>query len=243
MLTAYFDVSGKPDSETHTYAVAGFGSADKEWARFGSAWSPVVQRIGFPALHVTDVASKKKRGFRHMTAEIYGDLMLSLHDLLREHAAVSIVRVIETQDLLAMEARGEKPFAVAGISAVEAAEGWRRRRNKRKRRSDPLRVVFHHDEVGRGALLDALPANLPIPEFESDPAPLQAADWLAWEMAPLNLLHKKHRGHGGQKLVAVRGTVWAAIRHFPCDWKYYYQARWVNIMADQPVGAIRVFRG
>ncbi|MGH7574553.1 MAG: hypothetical protein ACREM1_05400 [Longimicrobiales bacterium] len=236
-LATYFDVSGNAEDSANAYAVAGFGSSDSKWRAFEQAWPAVLQRAGIPALHMTDVANKKKRGFRHITTQIYGELMLSLYQLLQEHAWISIVRVIEGLDLIALASAGKEPLAIAGCSAIEAAAKWNDRRNRRKRRADSLEVIFHHGESGRGTLLKSISPSFPVPSFRAhtEALPLQAADWLAWEMARLNLLHRKHRGHGGQKIVAVRGTVAAAIRHFPRDWKYYHDGDWIDIVGSKRI--------
>ncbi len=158
--------------------------------------------------------------------------MLSLHDLLKRHACMSFARVIENADLAPLEAAGVKPLVLAGVACMNAVEAWRHRRNHRLRRADSVSLVFDGGEEGKGALRDATSEGVARPLFEDscEATPLQAADWLAWELSRLNRLHIKHRGHGGEIPIAVRGEVWAAVHHLPQDWKYYHKGEWVNII-------------
>lgn len=233
MLTAYFDVSGKPGDGARAFAVAGFGSSDRKWKKFEKAWLPVLAGAGLDALHMTDLVARKNRHVRHVTDEMYAELITELFLLLERHTAISIVRLIEGDDLAEVKEQGQRPLVLAGLSAMEATAQWQARRNNRKRRCDPLSFVFHQGEEDKGALIAAAPKSLPAPVFRStsEAIPLQAADWLAWEMSRLNLLHNRHRGHGGYKPVLIRGEVHAAIRHLRRDWKYYHEGRWVDIIA------------
>lgn len=236
MLTAYFDASRMEHKEGSAYAVAGFGSSVDEWLKFEGPWKKVLVQVGIPELHMADVAAKRKEEYRHLTSADYGLLMETLHALLQRHAAVSFARVIEREDVDRLTARGELPFVIAGVEVMRAVHDWRKRRSLRKQATQVVEdIIFDDGDEGKGALVDATPKDIAHPIFRDSRAvvQLQAADWLAWEMARLDLTHQKHRGHGGTKVVAVRGTLWAAARHFPRDWKYYYNGTWVDIFMDQ----------
>jgi hypothetical protein len=125
---------------------------------------------------------------------------------------------------------------VAGLSIIEATDKWRQNRLKRGQKVGPaprVKVVFDDGEQGKGALVDAAPQGQ-VPSFEDSKVflPLQAADWLAWELARLNYVHRKHLGEPA-KLLRVRGTIWHAVHHLPRDWKYYHNGRWLDIVMDQ----------
>lgn len=229
-LAAYFDVSGKPNEGARPYAVAGFGSSVDKWEEFSDAWRKILAAFGLRELHMADMISRRhRRDLRHLTDDDYAAIIKSLFVLVECHVCKSIVRVIEGADLAGVRESGAEPLVVAGGSAIQAAYDWSIKRDRR----DVLEaVVFDDGEKGKGALQNTTPAHLPKPEFCNSKLelPIQAADWLAWEVARLDRLHIEHRGDGGMKAVSVRGEVHAAIRHLPRDWKYYHKGSWVDIV-------------
>ena len=235
-LTAYFDVSGKPKEDARAYACAGFAAPVGNWTdKFEPVWLELLAEVGIPELHMTDVRARKKEGFRHLTDEIENHIMNVLADLLKNHAFKSFARVIDGDDLERIRDNGDAPLKVVGVEIMGAVDRWRTKRLKRGKpvgKEPRVEVIFDDGEQGKGALVDAVSGKYPIFERSIDFPPLQAADWLAWELARLNYEHKKHKGHGGPKPIRVRGPVWHAVRHLPRDWKYYHNGDWVNIFMD-----------
>jgi hypothetical protein len=234
MLACYFDVSGKQDDpEARAFVVAGFGAPVSSWLALDAPWREMLSRAGICEFHMAAINYHKAKGYDHLTGEAYARLMNEAYPLIQQHVAVSFARVIEWKNLHSLVESGRKPFVVAGLSAMQAAETWRGRRNARNRVNEAFAdVIFDDGEDGAGALVDATPPGMVKPIFRPSclfPG-LQAADWLAWELSRLQWKHDKHRESSGvPELVAVRGTMWYAQRELPKDWKYYHEGSWVDI--------------
>ena len=235
-LTAYFDVSGHYSQDHRAFACAGFAAPIEEWTDgFEPRWREVLGHVGIPELHMTDVWKAVQEG--SMSGYNYALLMNTLHDLLKTYASNSFARIIDGEDLDKIVSDGDYPIRVAGVDIMDAVERWRDNRKKKGKKVGPkarVRVVFDDGEADFGTLVDAMPSGRkPIPDTSLDILPLQAADWLAWELSRLHYTHKKHKQHKAGvrfKPVRIRGPVWAAIRHMPKDWKFYYKGEWINIM-------------
>lgn len=232
-LTAYFDVSGHYSNEARAFACAGFGAPVENWTEgFEPRWREELQKLGLDELHMTDMWLAVQEGT--LSKIEYARLMLALHDLLKKYAAKSFARVIDGEDLNKILASGDHPIRVAGIEIMDAVENWRENRKKQGKKTGPkerFKVVFDDGEAHFGTLVDAMPSGRkPVSDNSLDVLPLQAADWLAWELSRLHWEHKRHAGHGGMMPVMVRGEVWHAIHHLPRDWKYLRDGKWINIL-------------
>ena len=235
-LTAYFDVSGHYSQGHRAFACAGFAAPIEEWTNgFEPGWREVLGHVGIPELHMTDVWEALQEG--SISDENYDLLMDTLFDLLKTYASKSFARIIDGEELEKIVSDGDYPIRVAGVDIMDAVERWRDNRQKKGKKvgpKAPVKVVFDDGEADFGTLVDAMPiGRKPIPGTSLDILPLQAADWLAWELSRLHYTHKKHSTQhkaGRLKPVKIRGEAWTAMHHMPKDWKFYYKGEWIDIM-------------
>jgi hypothetical protein len=179
---AYFDDSGHPDDQA-AVVVAGFISTEEQWLLFEREWKEILEREGMESFHMTDF-EKSKVWPQHKKDDILRKLVITIQ--LRTRRSFSQTVMIndyrEINDAYAFEECVGTPFALAGRTIAKNINSWKRNYMEN---DSKLVIVFEDGTKHKGDFIDAMERDkLPCPLFagKGDAVPLQAADWLAWEM-------------------------------------------------------------
>jgi hypothetical protein len=203
MLTFAFDAGG--DAGTDYMTVAGFASSMKDWDEFSSKWKARLDKDGIEFFRAVDV-NNFRGPFEHwhdlpnreqLRRALFSDLM----DLIRRHAYRKFSCTIINKEFQNASSEFREKFAESAYSvAARTCEKYARHWAKAEWKSSPemeIASIFEAGDVGQAKLQERLRkdyGHLP-PNFHpkkdtvrEDGAivrgfiPLQAADWLAWEL-------------------------------------------------------------
>jgi len=179
---AYFDDSGHPDDQ-EVVLVAGFISSEREWLLFEREWQEILDREGIEIFHMTDFEKnkvwpqhKKDAILRRLVSTIKIRTLKSISDgvLMKDYK--------EINDKYPFEEMIGTPYALSGRSVAKTLNTWKQ---KNMGTDDKLLVFFEDGTKHKGDFIDAMERDkLPCPAFikKAEATPLQAADWLAWEI-------------------------------------------------------------
>lgn len=177
---AYFDDSGHPDDQA-AVVVAGFIASEANWLLFEREWKEYLDRESIDVFHTTDFMNckvwpqhKKEAILRRLVTTI------QIRTIRPIGHAVLIADYREVNDQYAFEECIGTPYALAGRTVAKSLNNW-----KRKHPEDKLLIFFEDGTKHKGDFIDVMERDgLPCPAFlkKSEAVPLQAADWLAWEM-------------------------------------------------------------
>jgi hypothetical protein len=209
-LTAVFDASG--DKRSEVLAVAGFLSSESDWASFSEQWSRRLAEDHVKFFRAVDAAAfhgpfehwKDRPNREELRRELSNDLM----DILKRHVYHRFGCVVINRSLDKMSEELRKKFrlsaySLAGLTCERHLRRYILKEWHGSRPEMPVRMVFEHGDEGFGSLCDWLTSaegtiavsrvykqdtvqadGLKIPGF----IPLQAADWLAYELG-LSMRH------------------------------------------------------
>lgn len=204
MLTGAFDASG--DKKSAVLAVAGFVSSEKNWRDFSKAWSERLAKDDIEFFRAVDAASyngpfehwKERTDRDDLRRALFRDLM----NILKSHVYHRFGCVITNSSFDEMSEEIRKNFRLTSytLASLSCGKQFRRWVLRDFAGSDPqmsVRMVFEHGDEGFGdvtAWIEAGPGTIPVArEFKKDTVltdgsirhgfvPLQAADWLAYEL-------------------------------------------------------------
>jgi hypothetical protein len=203
-LTAVFDASG--DGKTSTLTVAGFLSSEADWRSFSQQWSERIAKDGIEFFRAVDAASFKGP-FKHwedredkeaLRQSLFGDLM----EILKRHVYHRFGCVVINKSFEGMSEtlRDELRLSAFTLAALTCEKNVRRYILDEWRGSNPqmpVRLVFEDGDEGYGDFSDWLKSSTgTIPSvraYKKDAVlddgikvygfvPLQASDWLAYEL-------------------------------------------------------------
>jgi Protein of unknown function (DUF3800) len=179
---AYFDDSGHPDDQ-EAVLVAGFISSETQWLLFEREWQAILDREGIEIFHMTDF-EKNKVWPQHKKDAILRRLVSTV--MIRTVKSISHGVLMkdyrETNDKYPFEETIGTPYALSGRTVAKSLNTWKR---DHMQVGDKLLVFFEDGTKHKGDFMDAMERDqLPCPAFikKSEATPLQAADWLAWEV-------------------------------------------------------------
>jgi hypothetical protein len=179
---AYFDDSGHPDDQ-EAVVVAGFIASEREWLLFEREWQEILDREGMESFHMTDFEKstvwpqhKKDAILRRLVSTIKIRTIKSISQgvLMKDYKQINEIRALE-------ETVGA-PYALAGRTVAKSLNVWK---ENFAQPEDKLLVFFEDGTKHKGEFIDAMERDqLPCPAFvkKREATPLQAADWLAWEV-------------------------------------------------------------
>ena len=197
-LAAYFDASGHEDDQK-VVVVAGFVATPEMWLEFDSQWKARLAQDGIKYFHAVEFAHSNKQfeGWREQRAK--RELLLeNLMDIIKANVSRKFVSAViiealnenmtaETKEKLHINA-----YSLAGRTCAGRLRAWQ----DRERWTTVPELIFEDGDKGKGLLRTALlrdgfsepifrpKINTPAPDelIREGLTPLQAADWLAYEM-------------------------------------------------------------
>jgi hypothetical protein len=203
MLTFAFDAGG--DDGTDFMTVAGFASSMKDWDEFSQRWKARLEKDGIEFFRAVDAASFRGP-FKHwhdlsnreqLRRALFADLM----ELIKSHAYRKFACTIVNKDYQSTNSALRKQFAATAYSvAARTCEKYARHWVIKEWNRCPdiqIALIFEAGDQGQGELQERLrkdqghlPANFRPKKdtrredgsIEYGFVPLQAADWLAWEL-------------------------------------------------------------
>jgi hypothetical protein len=223
MLTFYFDAGG--DETTSLLTVAGFASSTKDWDAFSIAWKKRLDQSEIQFFRAVDFASFRGP-FQHWhdrwdRETLRRRLSSELMDILKSHVYRRFACTIINKDFQKMNESVRKEFALSAYSlAGRTCEKYARKWASEQWRANaemPLALIFEAGDRGHGKLQERLrrdlghiPANFRPKKdtvradgaVEHGLMPLQAADWLAWEV------NRATRDYYEQKLESESSLRW-----------------------------------
>jgi hypothetical protein len=187
-FAAYFDDGGHPDDQI-AVLVAGFISTEEQWLRFEKEWKRALEPFGIQEFHRTDFEASKKWS-RDKKNKLRDDLLSIIKRRTQYHIS-HVVPMKEYRDINEQRAFEEMvgtPYALAGRTAARSINDWKRKYMKAE---DKLVVLFEDGTKHKGDFMGAMKRDdLPCPRFIEKVPPLEAADFLAWE-----ILHALKNGY------------------------------------------------
>jgi hypothetical protein len=201
MLSFAVDASG--DESTRILSVAGFGSSEQDWREFSRLWTARLEKDGLPYFRAVD-AAHFRGPFAHwhdkpdrdkLRELLFGDLMSILKSHVYRKFGCSIIN--SEFKSMSEELRGEfalTAYSVAGRTVEKKVREWI---NAEWTTHTPVAIVFEDGDKGKGKLIQRLhddgcflPTFRPKKDTRFDDGtvvhgytPLQAADWLAYELS------------------------------------------------------------
>lgn len=210
MLTSVFDASG--DKRTAVLAVAGFLSSESDWASFSEQWSRRLDKDGIEFFRAVDAAAfqgpfehwQDRSDCERLRQALFKDLM----DILKSHVYHRFGCVVINRSFDKMSEELRKQFrlcaySLAGLTCERHFRSYVLQEWHGSRPDMPVRMVFEHGDEGFGNLchwLGSAKGTIPVSRaYKKDTIqdgglkihgfiPLQAADWLAYELG-LSIRH------------------------------------------------------
>jgi hypothetical protein len=203
MLTFAFDAGG--DEATDYLTVAGFASSTDDWDEFSKKWKARLDRDGIEFFRATDLASFQGP-FAHwhdlpdrneLRRALHGDLMGLIHSNCYHKLSCTVINkdFRETNSNLRAEF-APRAYSLAARTCEKYARKWLLEEWKYCTELT-IGMVFEAGDKGSGILRQQLaideghipPSFRPKKDTSRDDGtieygfvPLQAADWLAWEI-------------------------------------------------------------
>lgn len=195
-LIAYFDASGHQASQKFV-VVAGFVSSVETWDAFNNQWNTRLSKDHIGYFHATEFAHSINQFADWRNDEPRRRALLSdLMTILKSHAFRMFGSIVINQALteqMPSELRDEfyiNSYSLAGRAAAGKLRQWL----IRERWNTNTLLAFEDGDLGKGLLMQTLtrdgfgePVFLPKVTDCAAPggrvvSPLQAADWLAYEL-------------------------------------------------------------
>jgi hypothetical protein len=203
MLTFVFDASG--DDNTQFLTMAGFASSANDWDDFSLAWKNRLERDGIEYFRTVDF-NACRGPFKHwhdredretLQRQLSSDLM----EIIKTHVYRKVSCTIINKEFQEMDEEFREQFSLCAYSlAGRTCEKYARKwilEDWRRSPDMPIALIFEAGDKGYGKLQEKLvrdmghlPPNFRLKKdtlrddgmVERGFIPLQAADWLAWEI-------------------------------------------------------------
>lgn len=203
-LTAAFDASG--DRKTAVLCVAGFLSSENDWQSFSEQWSKRLAVDDIEFFRAVDAASfhgpfehwQERPDKVDLRRRLFADLM----NILKSHVyhRFGCVVINRCFDEMSENLRDQLLLSAFTLAALTCEKNVRRHILSERRGSNPnlpVRLVFEHGDEGFGDLthwINSSSGAIPVSRaYKKDTLlegglisygfiPLQAADWLAYEL-------------------------------------------------------------
>lgn len=198
-LRIYCDASGHERDQSHV-VVAGFVSSLSDWQDFEVAWKGRLEGDGLAYFHAVDFAHSTgpfSSGWKDDEARrtrLSADLMeiIQAHAYRKLASGVSIANLQRNQTSSdTLKTLNINAYVLGARTCIADYARWCQRENYHP----SVGYVFEDGDIGKGALGEIMLSHgYPPPSFQSKvdrqtpvgyqkgAAPLQAADWLAYEM-------------------------------------------------------------
>jgi hypothetical protein len=203
MLSFAFDAGGS--ESTPTFTVAGLGSSENDWRAFSEAWSKRLKQDGIAFFRAVDLASFRGP-FQHLRNKSGSErervrraLSSDLMDILKSHVYRKFGCMIINKEFAKMSPSliadfSLNAYSVAGRTAEKQVREWIMQEWSP---TTPVELVFEEGDADHGKLMQRLKDDAgfePIFRPKKDTVrpngtmaygyiPLQAADWLAYEIS------------------------------------------------------------
>ncbi len=226
---AYFDDSGHPDDQA-AVVVAGFIASEQQWLQFEQAWKEVLSKASIGIFHMADFRRDRTRP-QHKKDTILRHLVNGIQEYTIRPFSHSVIMADykKVNDLYPLEESVGSPYALAGRTVAKSLNIWKRDNMKE---GDKLLVFFEDGTKHKGDFMDTMRRDgLPCPAFidKTQAVPLQAADWLAWEMLRT------------EKTQKVDSLLRRLVKHFPEDdpgFGVYTKSDLIALCKNYPGGAL-----
>lgn len=193
MLTACFDASGK-EADQKYLVVAGFVSVANDWTDFDKLWRARLAIEGKTYFHRSEYGAVVKKGTEREK------FFLDLIEIARSHAYRKVGCIVPIElfrKMVSVELREYfflHSYVMASLVAMSQVMKWRQ--NESGFRDTPIRWIFERGDDGDTLLMKYMrSAGMRDPDFEFGKdatlpsgeevkafTPLQAADFLAYEL-------------------------------------------------------------
>lgn len=232
MFTAYFDDSGSPDDGS-ALVVAGYVSSIDQWLRFEREWNEILADVSVKRFHMKDFAHSRGE-FEHLKGKESKRrrLIEQLVGTIRVRVRKSFSCVVILKDFRDVDGKYQlreylgNPYSFCGRHCAARVRLWAQHYDYPE---SQIRYVFEQGAKGKGELITVMQRDgFPPPIFESKGlAPLQAADFVAWE----HLKATKQAQVGD-----VRGFRRSLIElsRIPHDWGIYEKKQLVKLCKKFP---------
>jgi hypothetical protein len=203
-IAAAFDASG--DENTDVLAVAGFLSSEDDWQSFSEQWSKRLTQDGIEFFRAVDAAAfrgpfehwRDRKERETLRRALFTDLM----NILKRHVyhRFGCVVINESFEMMSKELRNNLRLSAYPLVALTCEKEFRKyilTEWKNSKPQMPVKMVFEQGDQGFGDLthwLNLAKGTIPATRaFKRDTLqedgimangfiPLQAADWLAYEL-------------------------------------------------------------
>jgi hypothetical protein len=190
-FSAFFDASGV-EHQGRVLVVGGYIASFEQWGKFESEWNEVLKEFGVPSYF-------RMAEFAHSTGQFSGwrdkedrrrAFLKKLTTVIRIRVRRSIGLALLLDDYNAVNADFElserlgHPFPLAGVTCVNIVAAWAERASIKT----PILYTFEKGDSHRGELIEQLDNHFHVlPNFgnKTQYNPLQAADFVAWELRKL----------------------------------------------------------
>ena len=192
-MTLIFALDAGGDDATDFITVAGFASTERDWEEFSQQWKARLNQDGIEFFHAVDAAGfrgpfkhwRERPDREQLRRALFGDLM----DIIKRHAYHKVACTIVNKEYQSTNTELREQFAdTAYCVAARTCEKYCRHWVMTEWKSCPnteFAFIFEAGDQGQSKLEERLkkesghiPANFRPKAY----APLQAADWLAWEL-------------------------------------------------------------
>lgn len=201
MLSFPFDAGG--DEGTRVVTVAGFGSSEGDWREFSRLWTSRLAKDDIAFFRAVDAASFRGP-FKHWRnrpdrGKLRDKLFADLMDILKRHVYRKFGCAVVNAEFNKMSKSLRDEFAITayvlgGRTVERRVREWIK---AEWTRNTPFALVFEDGDKGKGKLMQRLEEDgCSLPNFRPKKdktlkdgtvihgyIPLQAADWLAYEVS------------------------------------------------------------
>lgn len=185
-LTLYADASGK--KEDKLLVVGGFISTGEKWKLFETEWNLVLREVGIEYFHMVEFAHSTKqfkygwKGNEPKRKELLDRLINIIADRAEFGVGAGVLAGVyrEVDSIYQLHERFN-PYPLCGVTCVDQAVQF----GDRQYNGSPIEFVFECGDEDHGQLIAEVKrftgGQLPIFRCKKKIAPLQAADFTAYE--------------------------------------------------------------
>ena len=196
MFSAYFDESGTHDGSP-VVVVAGWVSTDIQWQRFSTAWNEILRSAGLnpPMFHMTDFENRQPP-FSEWSQPKRVKVIQKLHSLIRRRTRQPIIAAVIVDAFNKGQAERKvpkdmSPYGFAVVECIKKVGAWA----DDVGHHEPIAYFFEDGSRWRRDVFTATSQIEKAPDyraryrfgpwgfgFKDQLVPLQAADFLAYEI-------------------------------------------------------------
>lgn len=192
-MTLIFALDAGGDDATDFITVAGFASTERDWEEFSQQWKDRLNQDGIEFFHAVDAAGfrgpfkhwRKRPDREQLRRALFADLM----DIIKRHAYHKVACTIVNKEYQSTNTELREQFAdTAYCVAARTCEKYCRHWVMTEWKSCPnteFAFIFEAGDRGQSKLEERLKkesGHIPANFRPKGYAPLQAGDWLAWEL-------------------------------------------------------------